>query len=280
METLARAMHAAHEQDVIHRDLKPANVLLTRGRHAQDHRLRPGQEDSTRRARRPAGAIMGTPVYMAPEQAGGKSKEHRPGQRRLRAGGDPLRTADGPAAVQGGHAAGHVLQVVSDEPVPPRQLQPQDAARPGNHLPEMSAQGAGRALCDGLDLAEDLRRFQAASRSRPGRWAGWSRLAVPAQPAVAACAGVALTLILGARWPAISATKPAAQADRAETEAGGKELQASRAEARAEEPAARRSGRTRPPSSARCRGQPAWQVLGGTEVGRAGAARIGSRQRG
>ena len=127
VETLARAMHAAHQSNVIHRDLKPANVLLMRRRHAQDHRLRPGQE-AGRAGQTATGAIMGTPSYMAPEQAGGKKpRSVGPGLRHLCPGRDPVRTADGPAAVRGGDAAGHVLQVVNDEPVPPAQLQPQDA---------------------------------------------------------------------------------------------------------------------------------------------------------
>jgi hypothetical protein len=47
----------------------------------------------------------GTPSYMAPEQAAGRGRG-RPGRRRLRAGGDPLRAADRPAAVPGGDGAG------------------------------------------------------------------------------------------------------------------------------------------------------------------------------
>jgi len=78
MISVARAVHYAHQNGVIHRDMKPANVLLDLDGvpKVADFGIAKRLNDDSQLTR--TGSIIGTPIYMAPEQASGNSKHVGP----------------------------------------------------------------------------------------------------------------------------------------------------------------------------------------------------------
>jgi tetratricopeptide (TPR) repeat protein len=227
IETLARAVQFAHERGIVHRDLKPANVLLQEtnrqdAKHAKKTAEGTAQEgqnaspsslatlaswrlDSPKitdfglakrldgAGQTASGAVIGTPSYMAPEQAEAKKSVGPPAD--IYALGAILyECLTGRPPFRAATALDTLLQVVADEPVPPVRLAP-GTPRDLNTicLKCLHKQPAGR-YGRAEDLADDLGRWlrgepiSARPAGLPERAWKWARR----RPAVAALVAVCL----------------------------------------------------------------------------------------
>jgi WD40 repeat protein/tetratricopeptide (TPR) repeat protein/predicted Ser/Thr protein kinase len=124
VEKLARALDAVHRCDVVHRDLKPANVLLTADGTPKvtDFGLAKKLDEDAGQTH--PNAIMGTPSYMAPEQASGGAARVTPAADVYALGAILYECLTGRPPFRAASVAQTLRQVVEEEPVRPRQLNP------------------------------------------------------------------------------------------------------------------------------------------------------------
>jgi tetratricopeptide (TPR) repeat protein/predicted Ser/Thr protein kinase len=156
---LARAGHFAHSMGVIHRDLKPANILLAKDGTPKitDFGLAKHLDAPDSRTR--AGDLLGTPSYMAPEQAGGRAKEVGPVTDVYALGGLLYELLTGRPPFKGETATDTLLQVLQDPPVPPSRLRgkmPRDLETICLKCLEKEPR---HRYTTAADLADDLERF-------------------------------------------------------------------------------------------------------------------------
>ena len=159
MGVVARAVDHLHAQGVVHRDLKPSNILLDRDEqpYVTDFGLAkvfvPGSEATT------TGVIAGTPSYMAPEQASGRSAEVGPATDIYSLGAILYELLTGEPPFRRESPLDTLLDILGREPRYPRQLNPRVphgleliclkclAKSPADRYPSSAA------------LADDLERF-------------------------------------------------------------------------------------------------------------------------
>jgi serine/threonine protein kinase/WD40 repeat protein len=225
VEVLARAVQHAHEHGVLHRDLKPSNVLLSSGGREPPGGggtggPRPPLADATPKIADFGlakfldggggltidGEVLGTPSYMAPEQAAGRNRDLGPAcdvyslgalLYDLLAGRPPFLTSTTEETLR---------QVLVEEPLPLRRLQPacpRDLEAVCHRCLEKEPH---RRYASARDLADDLRRFLDGkpTRARPlgplGRSWRWARRsqAWAALLLVSVSSAIALILTLAA----------------------------------------------------------------------------------
>jgi serine/threonine-protein kinase len=124
MIAICRAVHHAHQQGVLHRDLKPSNVLLDRdGRpHVTDFGLAKRVQGGASLTQ--TGAILGTPSYMAPEQAAGSRGVLSPASDVYSLGAVLYELLTGRPPFQAASPVDTILLVLEQDLVPPRLLNP------------------------------------------------------------------------------------------------------------------------------------------------------------
>jgi serine/threonine protein kinase len=180
LETLARAVDHAHQRGILHRDLKPANVLLSRAGVPKitDFGLAKRLEQSVGQTQ--TGAIVGTPSYMAPEQAEGKSKRIGSAADVYALGAILYEMLTGRPPFLAETPLDTILQVLGEEPVPPRRLVSRVPRDLETICLKCLRKEPGKRYVSALDLAEDLERFLAGESIRArsvGIWEGTWRTA-------------------------------------------------------------------------------------------------------
>jgi WD40 repeat protein/tRNA A-37 threonylcarbamoyl transferase component Bud32 len=197
--TLARAMHAAHEQGIVHRDLKPVNVLLTADGTPKITDFGLAKQMDSGKGQTQSGSVLGTPSYMAPEQAGGKTKEVGPPADVYALGALLYECLTGRPPFRAETPLDTLLQVVSDEPVPPSRLQPKLSRDLETICLKCLQKEARQRYASAAALADDLDRFRAGEPitarplGRPARLWRWCKR----KPALASLYALLLAVALG-----------------------------------------------------------------------------------
>jgi WD40 repeat protein/tetratricopeptide (TPR) repeat protein/tRNA A-37 threonylcarbamoyl transferase component Bud32 len=159
VEVLARAMHAAHQRQVIHRDLKPANVLLGEdgAPKISDFGLAKKLDDVGQTG--VSQAILGTASYMAPEQARGKVREVGPLADVYALGAILYEMLTGRPPFKAATLPDTLYQVMYEEPVAVCQLQPRCPKDLETICLKCLRKEPGKRYASAEALADDLRAY-------------------------------------------------------------------------------------------------------------------------
>lgn len=239
--TLGQALHAAHQEGIVHRDLKPANVLLTADGTPKvtDFGLAKILDDET--GNTASSTVLGTPSYMAPEQALGRVAELGPLCDVYALGAILYEMLTGRPPFRGETPMETMLLVSSEEPIAPSLLQrnvPRDLETICLKCLEKDKR---RRYATAADLAEDLRRFVDGEpiRARPvhlgWRVYKWARRRPAAAALILVSVAAAFTFLIGTLSFTLALQQKTALAEKARDDAVKQEKETETERDRAQE---------------------------------------------
>lgn len=203
VEQLAHAVQYAHQRGIVHRDLKPSNILLTQegAPKITDFGLAKRLEGGPANTR--TGDIIGTPSYMAPEQAAGRAKEIGPSTDIYALGAILYEMLTGQPPFEGNNAFDTVYLVLSVEPERPSRRHPRVPRDLETICLKCLEKEPAKRYGNARALAEDLHRFQKGEpiQARPVGWlergAKWVRRRPAVSALLALCLASLLALLIG-----------------------------------------------------------------------------------
>jgi WD40 repeat protein len=193
---VAHAIHFAHQRGVLHRDLKPGNILLdTHGEpHVADFGL--ARRVETESHLTVSGALLGSPAYMAPEQASGRPEQITTAADIYSLGAILFELLAGRPPFLGATPLETLRRASETEPPSPRALNPGVDADLETICLKCLEKAPARRYASALALAEDLEHWQRGEPITARPVPVWERAAKWARrnPARASLAGVAALL--------------------------------------------------------------------------------------
>ncbi len=208
VETIAGAVHEAHKAGIVHRDLKPANVLMTKDDQPKITDFGLAKRLDADLGRTASGAIMGTPSFMAPEQAGGKTGQIGPAADTYALGAILYDLLTGRPPFKAATPLDTVMLVATEEPVPPSRLVPKLPRDLETIVLKCLEKDPSRRYESARAMADDLHRFLSGEpiAARPVGRAERSWRWCARNPRLAAAIGaIAASLLLVAIVSAVSA---------------------------------------------------------------------------